>query len=352
MRSKKKWYIWLIIILIIGVGFFLARNNLQSNKVSETSSLIGKDIDLESTMEVKKGDLKRTISTSGYLQAKNESYLNLKISGTAKGGIVEEILIDTGDFVEKEQELIRLENKQEKLSYLKAKNEYELAKIDGSLSNIEEAKLTMELALDELEAKTITAPFSGKIVEIFVEEGDYVEQTDNMIYLIDNNSYEVDVSVSEVDCLEVEVGQQVEVQFDALEDKIFLGKVTEVANYAEGDSGVVTVPVTIFMEEISEYFKPGISADAEIIVDTVKDTLLVPLTALQKTKQGNTVLKIEDGKAVPIFVKLGISGEYYQEITDGLQEGDRIVVNQYQVEETTSTNGFPMGGGGMGGPRL
>lgn len=351
MRSKKKWYIWLIIILIIGVGFFLARNNLQSNKVSETSSLIGKDIDLESTMEVKKGDLKRTISTSGYLQAKNESYLNLKISGTAKGGIVEEILIDTGDFVEKEQELIRLENKQEKLSYLKAKNEYELAKIDGSLSNIEEAKLTMELALDELEAKTITAPFSGKIVEIFVEEGDYVEQTDNMIYLIDNNSYEVDVSVSEVDCLEVEVGQQVEVQFDALEDKIFLGKVTEVANYAEGDSGVVTVPVTIFMEEISEYFKPGISADAEIIVDTVKDTLLVPLTALQKTKQGNTVLKIEDGKAVPIFVKLGISGEYYQEITDGLQEGDRIVVNQYQVEETTSTNGFPMGGGGMGGPR-
>lgn len=349
MHSKKKWYIWLIIVLMIAVALFLVRGYSQSKKTSESTSLIGKNIDSESTMEVKRGDLRKTISTSGYLQAKNESYLNLKISGTTEGGIVEKILVNSGDFVEEGQELIRLENKQENLNYLKAKNEYELAKIDGSPSDIQEKKLTMDLALDKLEAKTITAPFSGKIVTIFVEEGDYVSQTDNMIYLIDNHSYEVDVSISEVDCLEVKAGQEVEIQFNALKGKTFLGKVTEVANYAKEDSGVVTVPVTILMEDISEDFKPGISADAEIIVNTVKNALLVPVTALQKTKQGNTVLKIENGKAVPVFVKLGVSGEYYQEIADGLQEGDRIVINQYQTEKTAVSNGSPMGGVIMGG---
>ena len=58
---------------------------------------------------------------------------------------------------------------------MKSKNEFEVAKITGSPSQIEEKQLTMEVAQDRYESKTLRAPFSGKIVDLFVEEGDFIE---------------------------------------------------------------------------------------------------------------------------------------------------------------------------------
>jgi multidrug efflux pump subunit AcrA (membrane-fusion protein) len=106
------------------------------------------------------------------------------------------------------------------------------------------------------------------------------------------------------------------------------------------------------MEEISKDFKPKFSALAEIIVDSADHTLLVPITSLLETPRGSTVLRVNGEKAESTLVQTGISDGFYTAITDGLKEGDRIVVNQYQ-EETTNNNkdmggmmGGMMGGGG------
>jgi len=341
---KKKWFLWIIVILILGTGSFFGFNYWQSKSDSENQI---QSVDLASVVEVELGNLKETVPASGFLQPVNSVNLNLQSSGTARG-TVEKILVHNGEFVEEGQELVHLKDKEEKLNYLKAKNEYELAKINGSPSlTQEEKKLAMDLALEKLEAQTIRAPFPGKIINIYVEEGDYIEGTDDIIYLIDDTAYEIEVSVSEVDSLEVEVGQEAEVELDILDDKVFIGKVVEVADYAIAKSSVVTVPVTIRMDEVSKFFKPGLSASTEIIVGSADHTLLVPITSLLKTPRGYSVLRVNGEKAEPTLVQTGISDGFYIAITDGLKEGDRIVVNQYQKETTNKK--IQMGGGMMGG---
>ena len=343
--KKKKWFLWIIILLILGIGGFFGFNYWQSKAEINSENQI-QSVDLASVIEVELGNLKNTVSSSGFLQPVNSVNLNLQSSGTA-GDTIEEILVSNGELVEEGQELVHLKDKEETLNYLKAKNEYELAKINGSPSlTQEEKRLAMDLALEKLEAQTIQAPFSGKIINIYVEEGDYIEKDNDIIYLIDEAAYEIEVSVSEVDCMEVKVGQEAEIELDVLDDKVFSGKVMEVAEYATADSNVVTVPVTIRMDEVSTLFKPGFSASVEIIISSTENVLLVPVTSLTTTERGSAVLKVEGDKGVITTVKTGISDSYYTEITEGLQKGDKIIVNNYQMNTKVQSDRNPFGGGG------
>jgi len=350
---KKKWFLWVIVILILGTGGFFGFNYWQSTSETEANSRNQiQSVDLASVIEVELGNLKKTVPASGFLQPANSINLNLQSSGTA-GGTVEEILVQTGEFVEEGQELVHLKDKEERLNYLMAKNEYELAKINGSPNlTQEEKKLAMDLALEKLEAQTIQAPFSGKIIKIYVEEGDNIEKTDDIIYLIDDTAYEFEVSVSEVDCMEVKVGQEVEVELDILDEKVFTGKVVEVAEYAIAESSIVTVLVTIRMDEVSNFFKPGFSASAEIIVGSAENVLLVPVTSLATMGRDSVVLKVEGDKAVPTPVKTGISDSYYLEVTEGLKEGDKIIVNNYQMNTDNSNNNRGPNRGGLPIPMM
>jgi multidrug efflux pump subunit AcrA (membrane-fusion protein) len=348
--KKKKWFLWVIVILILGTGSFFGFNYWQSKSSIEANSENQiQAVDLASVIEVELGNLKKIVPASGFLQPVNSVNLNLQSSETT-GGTIEKILVNIGEFVEEGQELVHLKDKEESLNYLKAKNEYELAKINGSPNlTQEEKKLAMDLALEKLEARTIRAPFSGKIIKIYVEEGDNIEKTDDIIYLIDETAYEIEVSVSEVDCMEVEVGQEAEVELDILDGKVFTGKVTEVADYAVSESNVVTVPVIIRMDEVSKFFKPGFSASAEIIVSSAENVLRIPVTSVSTTGRNSMVLKVEGNTAIPTPVKTGISDNYYQEVTEGLKEGDKIIINNYQMNTSNSNNdrgpdrgGFPM----------
>lgn len=343
----KKWFIWFFIIVLLAIGSYFGYDYLkQKNNSATGSDILAEGIDLDAAVEVKKGTIRETVSTSGYISPENEIYLSFSSTGTT-GGTVENIFVEIGDIVEEGDKLVKLEDKQERLNYLRAKNEYELAKISGSPSQIEEKKLAMEVAFDNYESKTLKAPFAGKVVDIFVEEGDYVEGYDNIVYLIDDSSYEVKASISEVDCLKVEVGQKVEIELDILKERIFNGRVTEVAEYARAESGVVTVPVTIKMDEVSPIFKPQFSATAEIIVDSAENILTVPVTAISQNNDRSIVLKVEDEKAVPTPVKTGISDGYYQEIVEGLEEGDKIIVNNYQLNSRLGSDERRFGGPGM-----
>ncbi len=350
----KKWFVWLFIILLLGIGVYFGKDYLIQTISPDTDSVSGisaEEIDLDAAVEVTRGSIREKVSTSGYLQPENQVHLSFASTGTT-GGTVEEIFVETGDLVEQGQALVKLEDKQEHLTYLKAENEYELAKISGSPSQIEEKKLTMEVALDNYDSKTLKAPFSGKIVEIFVEKGDFIEGSNDVIYLIDDTSYEVEVPVSEVDCLKVEVGQKVEIELDILKGQIFYGKVAKVSEYANTESGVVTVPVTVLLDEVSPYFKPGFSATAEIIVYSVEGVVVVPVTAISRGNQGNMVIRVENNQAKPTPVKTGISDGYYQEVTEGLQEGDRIIVNNYQLNSLANPRNQGFGGPGMGMPMI
>ncbi len=348
MKIKRKWLIIGIIIVVIVVvptiwGRFLVKkeqNGLENQNITITPQMISK---------VKKGNLQNIVATSGYLEPEDQKALVFNLSGE-----IEKVLIKEGQRVTEGEELIVLERSQQELNYLKAKNAYELIKINGSESEIEEQRLNFQIVQKNLEDTILRAPFSGLITEVSVKPGDYISAGTQVGYLIDDSNYKVEVSINEVDSLGIKVDQEAIITLDAFPKRTFSGKVVEIHHYTINVNGVVTLPVVVQFNEVDPYFKPGFSALVEIIVGKAEGKLLVPVTALVNNNGKQMVIKMVDNKPVSILVKTGLSDGVNTVIEEGLSEGDEIITNAYMfgaaalksANERSRTIMMP----GMGGP--
>jgi multidrug efflux pump subunit AcrA (membrane-fusion protein) len=156
----------------------------------------------------------------------------------------------------------------------------------------------------------------------------------------------VDVVVSEIDINKIQVGQAVQLSFDAIPNKTYDGKVTTVGTVGTSSQGVVNFPVTVQLTDADAKVKPGMSAAVSIEVATDNNVLLVPNQAVRSLGSQHTVTVLYQGQLIPVQVTVGISNDTTTEITGGqLKEGDTIVLNP----SATSTGGTSGGGGGGGG---
>ena len=340
---KKKWLIIGVIIILVITALFVGSRFL--NKTSE-EELTEQKIKITPQMitSVERGDLKKTVSTSGYLQPADEKALIFSLNGE-----IEEVLISEGKRVTEGEALVRLEKSQQELNYLRAKNTYELIKTSGSESEINEQELNFQIAKKNLEDTTLKAPFSGLITDVSVKPGDYIGSGNEVAYIIDDSSYEIEVAVSEIDSLEIEVGQEVIIILDAFLGREFSGRVREIHNYTQNVNGVVTLPVTVQLDKADKQFKPGFSALVEIIIGRAEGELLVPISALLDRKGQQTVVKVVDNEPVFTPVKVGFSDGVYTAIEEGLVEGEEIVINVYEFAKVGSKNDSMQGIPGMGG---
>lgn len=340
---KKKWLIIGVIIIVVIIALFVGSKFL--NKTSE-EELTEQNIKITPQMitSVERGDLKKTVSTSGYLQPADEKVLTFSLNGE-----IEEVLISEGKRVTVGEVLVRLEKSQQELNYLRAKNTYELIKMSGSESEINEQELNFQIAKKNLENTTLKAPFSGLITDISVKPGDYINSGREVACIIDDSSYEIEVAVNEIDSLEIEAGQEVIIILDAFPGREFSGRVREIHNYTQNVNGVVTLPVTVQLDKADKQFKPGFSALVEIIIGRAEGELLVPISALLDRKGQQMVVKVVDNKPVFTPVKAGFSDGVYTAIEDGLIEGEEIVINVYEFAKAGSKNNSTQGAPGMGG---
>ena len=329
---KKKWWIIGIIIILVIVGPFIWSKFLNRTNGEE---LAEKNITIDPKMItfVKRGDLKKTVSTSGYLQPADERALAFSLPGE-----IEEVLISEGQRVTEGEVLVRLERSQQEYNYLKAKNTYELIKTSGSEREIREQELNFQIAKKNLDDTILRAPFAGLITEVSVKPGDYINSGKEVAYIIDDSSYEIEVAVNEIDSLEVEVGQEAIIILDAFPGREFSGRVKEIHNYTQNVNGVVTLPVVVQLEETNKQFKPGFSALVEIIVGRAEGKLLVPITAILNRDGKQVVVKVVNNKPVFTPVKTGLSDGLYTIIEEGLAEGDEIITNVYEFAKTDSTS--------------
>jgi multidrug efflux pump subunit AcrA (membrane-fusion protein) len=347
---KKKWLIVGVIIIVVIIALFVGSKFL--NKTSE-EELTEQKIKITPQMitSVERGDLKKTVSTSGYLQPADEKALTFGLNGE-----IEEILISEGKRVTEGEALVRLEKSQQELNYLRAKNTYELIKTSGSESEINEQELNFQIAKKNLEDTTLKAPFSGLITNVSVKLGDYIGSGSEVAYIIDDSSYEIEVAVNEIDSLEIEVGQEAIIILDAFPGREFSGRVREIHNYTQNISGVVTLPVTVQLDKADKQFKPGFSALVEIIIGKAEGELLVPISAILDRKGQQMVVKVVDNKPEFTPVKVGFSDGVYTAIEEGLAEGEEIVINVYEFAKAGSKNnatqiGIPPGMGGFMKPQ-
>jgi HlyD family secretion protein len=270
---------------------------------------------------------------------------------------------------------------------LNAKADYEKAVAD--LHQAESAVKINEGALKKAQVDlarcTIYAPIDGIVISRNVNVGQTVAASLSapILFLIANDlsKMQIEADVAEADIGVVEVGQEVEFTVDAFPGQTFHGKVTQVRNAPKLEMNVVTYVTIIEVKNADLKLKPGMTANVSIIVARRDNALTIPGAALRfrptkgpdekKAESPATVADAKSGKKAdsgarkkekrkvertvylastskadnsaepgvaprPVQIKTGISDGRRVEVTEGLKEGDRVVIGAVKDEAARS----------------
>jgi HlyD family secretion protein len=257
------------------------------------------------------------------------------------------------------------------------------AAVESQKRRIAQQAAMLETNRDDLEKTTIVAPMDGVVTSLVKEEGESVIGAQSfsptvIMTVADLSVMEVEILVDETDIRNVQLGQRSDVRVDALEGVKMTGEVTEIgssaiprgtsAAAATGQSTASTAnqakdfKVVVTLKDPPPSLRPGLNATADIVTARKANVLAAPIQAVvvrQLDKQGKviesgTVQAADEEPSVPaekgeekegVFVvnagqahfrpvQVGIMGETEIEITQGLQEGDEIVVGSYKTLRT------------------
>jgi HlyD family secretion protein len=236
-----------------------------------------------------------------------------------------------------------------------ANDQYQFNQLkNGPTSNdIAAAEAAVASAQAVVDQAQLTTPISGTVTQVDVKPNDLVAPGTVAFQVDDMSSMYVDLQVSEVDIIGVKIGQPVNLTFDAIPNKQYTGKVTQIGLAGVSNQGVVDFPVTVQLDASDNLVKPGMTAAANIVVNQVSDALLVPDQAIQTINNQPVVFVLRNGQFQSIKIQLGAtSGTMSQVLSGGLKAGDVVVLNP--PASLLNSNGRfsgPVfgGGGGQGG---
>jgi len=183
----------------------------------------------------------------------------------------------------------------------------------------------LEAALD---SKNLRAPFAATVTEVKSLPGDMVNPGTVSFRIDDLSHLLVDVDIPEVDINRIQIGQAVNLSFDAITDRQYTGEVIEVARVGSTAQGVVNFKVTIELTDADEAVRPGMTAAVNIIVEQLDDVLLVPNRAVRSSGGQRVVYVLRLGIPTPVPVEIGATSDLVSELLPGeVKEGDVLVLN-------------------------
>ncbi len=192
---------------------------------------------------------------------------------------------------------------------------------------MEQAYNAVQTALENLNNYTITAPISGTILSLNIEEGDTVSVGETVAVIGNTKNFIVKAYADEIDAVNIKKGQTAILSFDAFPHKEIKGSVEYIGNTTTATSqGVQAYKVKIKINDTSISLKDGLSANLDITTQMKSNVLAVPIESVlyQNGKYYVDVVK-SDNTIQRKEVETGISSDDYTEIVSGLSEGDTIL---------------------------
>ncbi|HSU16651.1 efflux RND transporter periplasmic adaptor subunit [Longimicrobium sp.] len=404
--------------ILIAVGVVVAVGGLGAVAVNGRGKSAGREVRSET---VARRDLVATVTASGKIQPKRKVDISADVSGR-----VIQLPLEEGQWVNRGDLLLRIDPSQYEASVqqaqagvsqnrareaqaraqlLKAQSDARRAEqlaqgrdlvsaqeVDNARTQaqvaqaelqaarfaVNQAEALLAQARDNLRKTTIVAPMSGRVVRLNIHEGEtaIIGTMNNpgslLLTIADPSAMEAKVKVDETDVPGIQVGDSTTLRIDAFPDRSFTGRVTRIGNsavqvagaQAGGDQQAVDYEVVITLDHPPAELRPDLSATAEIVTDTRRQALSVPIIALtvrdhegKKFKSGGEkgeeggdaapqqpktdrprvqdevqgVFVIRGGKAVWTPVTVGITGGEYFEVTKGLRGGETIVAGTFQA---------------------
>lgn len=247
------------------------------------------------------------------------------------GGTVSAINVQEGDAVSKGDILIELTGDDLTES------------IQSASESLRSAEISMQNQQDNMSNYTITSPISGTIIEKDAKQGDALTSGSTLCVIYDLSYLEMVINVDELQIGALSVGQKVQITADAVADKTYVGTVTRVSMKGSSSGGTTTYPITIRIDN-TDGLRPGMNANAEIVVAEANNVLVVPNAAvirggyvLVSKKSPSAANAVEDMDApegyVYVKVETGVSDDSYTEIKSGLQEDDTVAYDTSSVSD-------------------
>jgi HlyD family secretion protein len=250
-------------------------------------------------------------------------------------------------------------------------------RIQTSETRLKNDQANLDTAKYDLNKVRIVSPINGIVTKRNIEEGEtaVVGTMNNagtvLLTIADMSVIQAEVEVDETDIPFVVIGQQAQIKIDAFPDKAFRAKVTEVGNSPIVVAGATTratnIQVVVTLEEAIPDVRPGFTCTAEITTATRQKAVAVPIQATtvremvvdangqmvrepvtpgqetrarriaaptdlkpgQSRKELEGVFVIKDGKATFMPLKVGVSGDKYFEVLDGLKVGDEVITGPF-----------------------
>ena len=392
-----------VLLLLLGVaGYFGSRKYRGGSPVTY------------SKMEVTRGDITQIVTATGTLNP----VVNVQV-GSQVSGNIQKLFVDFNSPVESGQVVAQIdpaifratvlqaegelasakaglelaELNAKRTEELRARNAAPQATLDQAVASLHQAQAAVQVregalarAKVDLNRCTIVSPIDGIVISRSVDVGQTVAASLQapVIFTIANDlaKMQIDSNVAEADVGAVELGQSVEFTVDAFPTRVFHGKVVQVRNAPITVQNVVSYDTVISVSNDDLKLKPGMTANASIIVASRKDVLKLPGAAFRfrmpetggaaasspvvavgtgagrspggrsssgrrEGRVARSVYVLREGKPEPVQIKTGISDGIFTEVQEGLSEGDQVVTGVLGGDATPAPAASPFGGGGF-----
>jgi len=331
---------------------------------------------------VEKGDLLVRLDQERYIAALEQTEANLR-SVKANAKVAHETLLKTERDFGRIKELYE-QKLESQAVYDQAYSNVQIqkAQYQSVQELVDQAYAAVKQAQDNLSKTTIYAPMAGTISTLNKEVGEIAlgsQFQEDVIMIVSNLAVmEALVDVDENDIIKVSLNDSAAIEIDAFPNKTFHGVVREIASSANISGFGSTDQKTEFEVKLTlvdpvEELRPGMTASADIVVETRDSTLCVPIQCVTvrtpeqlkgtsteaegAAEQDSTsqkqyipdkdgfvpiVFVVEDGVAKAMQVETGIQSETHIEILTGISKGDEIVTGNYRAISQTLADSMPV----------
>lgn len=221
---------------------------------------------------------------------------------------------------------------------------------------VEQARLEVKNAEENLANTKIYAPFDGVVSEVNAQVGSIgvgatVSNSTALLTLIDDSSVNLPVQIDESEIAKVKVGQKVEVTLDAFSNETFEGVVTAISPSARIQQNIAVFYVTVNIPNPERKLRPGMTAEGEIIAEEIPNALTIPKRAVQTVRNRAYVDVLQpDGGKETVRVVLGPDDGVNQVVLEGLEPRQTVVLPSRVQPTSNNSSGqgglrLPIGGG-------
>lgn len=259
-------------------------------------------------------------------------------------GEMVEILVEEGDWVEKNQvlgrldgERLRIELQQAKANLEKTVREYErftdlhqrglvsTAALDDMKFDVDALRAHHDLKKLEYDYTALRASISGVVSARYVKTGQHINSGDLTFRVTNPTELVAYLQIPQSELARFAVGNQVKVSVDSMPNEIFDAIVRRISPTIDAGNG--TFRATAYIENTERLLAPGMFGRFEIAYEKHAEALVVPTVAVVEEDNVTVVYVVEDGAAVRKVVITGIEDNGQLEILDGLAGNEQIIVN-------------------------